>query len=148
MALRGEDGTDVYVSWNGDTETKKWRFYTLEAKGDGFGSKRFLDEVERKGFETLLRVPGKDIRSVSADAIDAKGRILRSTAVAAAEPKILPADTQSVVKESCHAKSAEATRYDTANQREKVLAISKSRWEEYGLLKFFRFRWSNAIQDL
>jgi hypothetical protein len=148
VALRGEDGTDIYVSWNGDTETKKWRFYALDAEGDGFGSKRFLGEVERRSFETLLRVPGKDVHSVSADAVDAKGRILRSTAIAAAEPKILPADTQSVLKEPCYVKSAEAARYDTANQQEKVFAISKSRWEEYGLLRFSRFRWLNAIQDL
>jgi hypothetical protein len=127
VALQGEDSTDIYVSWNGDTETKKWRFYALEDDGGDFGTRHFLDEVERRSFETLLRVPGRDVHSVSADAIDAKGRILRSTAVVAAEPKILPADTQSVLKQPCHAGPAKATGYDTVNQWEKVLAISKSR---------------------
>ena len=44
VALSSGKGTDIYVSWNGDTETKQWRFYAL----DEDSSRRcFLGEVHR-----------------------------------------------------------------------------------------------------
>lgn len=91
VALDGDDGTDIYVSWNGDTETKTWRFYAENNDNPKhrFGTRHFLGEVDRKGFETTLHVR-KSVHHVSAEAIGSSGRVLRSTAVARAEPKILP----------------------------------------------------------
>lgn len=87
IALEGQEGTTVYVSWNGDTETVAWRFY---AGTDEFGSRDFLGEVERKSFETSLLIPGKKVARASADAIDAHGRVLTSTSVVGVEAEVLP----------------------------------------------------------
>jgi hypothetical protein len=144
VALQSNEGTDIYVSWNGDTETKLWRFYALseDSNGDGeYRTKQFLGEAERKSFETVLQVHGKDVHSVSAEAVDAKGHILRSTDVARAEPKILPAGLEIAL-----------STYPADEERkgkETVLALPRSRWEEYGLLRFVRSRWSKRFeQDL
>lgn len=72
----GKIGLDVYVSWNGDTETKIWRFY--EASGG-----RFLGEAKRSGFETHAyfesAAPAASLESVYiyAEAIDAEDNVLR-----------------------------------------------------------------------
>lgn len=88
-ALENDDGTTVYVSWNGDTETKVWRFYAL---GTGrFAVKKFLGEKKRTGFETSLKVEGKRVGRVVAEAVDAKGRVLRVTGAAVLEPEVLRA---------------------------------------------------------
>ncbi|KAJ5937566.1 hypothetical protein N7454_003908 [Penicillium verhagenii] len=71
-------GTAVYVSWNGDTETVSWRFFGVT---DHYGSRSFLGEVQRTGFETLLIYPGHTYTQVGAEAISAQGRVLRVTAV-------------------------------------------------------------------
>ena len=137
IALSNDDGTtDIYVSWNGDTETLKWRFYTLEPDQEGgFGPKTYLGEVERKSFETSLRVKGTTVLAASAEAIDAKGRILRSTAVSSVQPKVLPA-LQSSHTEPCRAKSQSPS------------PSTASRWEEYGILRFLRLRKPSILQDL
>ncbi|CAI7641191.1 unnamed protein product [Penicillium viridicatum] len=44
VAEKTSSGTDVFVSWNGDTETAVWRFYAVM---DAFGSREFLDEATR-----------------------------------------------------------------------------------------------------
>ncbi|CAK7220419.1 hypothetical protein SCUCBS95973_004147 [Sporothrix curviconia] len=44
-SLGDKNGLDIFVSWNGDTETKAWRFY-LEL------GNRLLGTTERTGFET------------------------------------------------------------------------------------------------
>ena len=88
VALENDDGTAIHVSWNGDTETKTWRFYAVSEK---YGVKGFLGEVERKSFETSLTVPNRAILHVVAEALDAKGKILRSTRVAKLEPEVVPA---------------------------------------------------------
>jgi len=82
------EGTTIYVSWNGDTETKTWRFYAVTRK---YGIKSFLGESSRKSFETSLRVPSRRVEHVLAEAIDAKGNILRTTRIARSEPEVLPA---------------------------------------------------------
>ncbi|XXG95786.1 hypothetical protein Hte_002057 [Hypoxylon texense] len=87
VVLEGEEGITAYVSWNGDTETKSWRFYSLT---DGFGSRRFLGEAERTGFETSLQIHSENITSVSAEAIGAGGKSLRTTGVAFVEQEIRP----------------------------------------------------------
>ncbi|OAA80187.1 Arylsulfotransferase [Akanthomyces lecanii RCEF 1005] len=87
VSLESADGTTVYVSWNGDTETALWRFYS---ETDDFGSRQFLGEVERESFETKLFVPKKQLKSVSAEAIDASGKHLVSTATVKTEQEIVP----------------------------------------------------------
>ncbi|KAL4959111.1 arylsulfotransferase family protein [Aspergillus stella-maris] len=85
--LENEEGTTVYVSWNGDTETKKWQFFALT---DEYNSRELLGEVERKRFETSLSVKGHNIGSVVAEALDANGRVLTSTAAVKSKTEILP----------------------------------------------------------
>ncbi|RMJ13570.1 hypothetical protein CDV36_006764 [Fusarium kuroshium] len=87
VALRGKEGTKVYVSWNGDTETALWRFYAVT---DEYGSREFLGEAKRTSFETSL-VTSKNIASVSAEAIDAHGRAIGSTTSVLVEAEVLPA---------------------------------------------------------
>lgn len=78
---------NVYVSWNGDTETASWRFYAVT---DGYGSRDFLGEVKRTSFETSLGT-SKDITSVAAEAVDVHGRVIGSTASVVVEAEVLPA---------------------------------------------------------
>lgn len=87
VALEGSEGTQIYVSWNGDTETVAWRFY---ASTDKFGSRKFLGEVKRKSFETSLFVVDQKIESALAEALDAHGRVLVSTAGVRVEALVLP----------------------------------------------------------
>lgn len=87
VSLQNHEGTVVYVSWNGDTETRTWRFYAVAGKNS---RKHFLGEVSRKSFETSFKVPGKQVRHVLAEAVDARGRVLRTTSVAKLQPEILP----------------------------------------------------------
>ncbi|KAK3359570.1 ASST-domain-containing protein [Lasiosphaeria hispida] len=131
LASEGGRGTTVYASWNGDTETAVWRFFEVT---DAYGSRSFLGEAERTGFETALFVPGRDeLSKVAAEAVDARGKVLRVTGDVGVEPEILPAG-----KIRCQAEDAR-TPHGQKTVEEKILAkTSNSRWEEYGLLKFFR----------
>ncbi|KAI0894709.1 ASST-domain-containing protein [Annulohypoxylon nitens] len=122
VALSSEEGLTAYVSWNGDTETKTWRFYALT---DEFGSKEFLGEATRTSFETSLRIQNVNIGAISAEAIDESGKSLRSTGIALVEQEIKPEVKQSQV----------AIPGATA---QKTLTKSGTRWEEYGILKYFR----------
>jgi len=90
VALAGEAGTTVYVSWNGDTETQVWRFFELGVDED-VGSKRLLGEVPRTSFETSLFVPDRVVKNVSAEAVGVDGRALRATGFALVEAEVLPA---------------------------------------------------------
>jgi hypothetical protein len=67
----------MYVSWNGDTETKTWRFIWMETDAAGT-SRKIEKEVSRTGFETACRVGGRagSISAVQALAVDGKGRVL------------------------------------------------------------------------
>ncbi|KAH8898032.1 hypothetical protein GQ53DRAFT_712559 [Thozetella sp. PMI_491] len=72
----------VYVSWNGDTRTKLWRF-TLIRTND-FGNQAVIQkDAPRRGFETALKIalePNKASQySVSAEAIDERGRAIGRT---------------------------------------------------------------------
>lgn len=98
VPLENADGTTVYVSWNGDTETALWRFYS---ETDGFGSRQFLGEVKRERFETKLLVP-KQLKFVSAQAIDASGRHLVSTATVKTEQDIVPPRAQEKIPNESH----------------------------------------------
>ncbi|KAI1087132.1 ASST-domain-containing protein [Rostrohypoxylon terebratum] len=122
VALRGEEGLTAYVSWNGDTETKTWRFYALT---DGLGSKEFLGEAPKTSFETSLRIQNLNIGAISAEAIDGNGKSLRSTEIALVEqeikPKVNPSQSPTL-----------------GAPTQKTLVKSGNRWEEYGILKYFR----------
>lgn len=127
VALENTHGTNLYVSWNGDTETAIWRFY---AETDGFGSRRFLGEVERKSFETSLHVPNQKLVSVSAEAVDASGKLLVSTAVVKAEQEILPPHG----KHTSH-------KAEIVDEVEEQKAFKLGNlWEKYSILKFTRIR--------
>lgn len=70
------DTTRLWISWNGDSRTSKWRV----AAG---GSKRSLKNVairERSGFETVTTVPS-DAAYFKVTALDGKGHKLGSSAV-------------------------------------------------------------------
>ncbi|CEL07728.1 hypothetical protein ASPCAL10883 [Aspergillus calidoustus] len=49
----GDDTLEVYVSWNGDTETRSWWVYLVDGEGVNKG---VLGKVARTGFETVLKV--------------------------------------------------------------------------------------------
>lgn len=74
----------LYVSWNGDTETKGWRFYQSEK-----GNTTSLGVVPRKSFETTLYLKNErgssDVRYY-AEAVGAGNKVLAKTnAVSARE---------------------------------------------------------------
>jgi len=86
VALKSGKGSKIYVSWNGDTETRKWAFY-----GDGkseVGKLRFLGERKRKGFETEFEIE-EEVENVKAEALGRDGRVLRSTGVVKSEVEVL-----------------------------------------------------------
>lgn len=83
-AFEDEKGTSIYVSWNGDTEARRWRFFE---HGDATSFNSLLGEVERTSFETVLRIDGT-AHEVSAEAIDDTGVVLRSTRVAKVQPEV------------------------------------------------------------
>ncbi|KAK6217336.1 hypothetical protein QIS74_07450 [Colletotrichum tabaci] len=87
VSLEDAGGTTLYVSWNGDTETKTWRFYEVS---DKHGSRKFLGEAKRRSFETSLRVPGRRVNEAVAEAVDERGGVLRGTGIARIEPEVLP----------------------------------------------------------
>jgi hypothetical protein len=85
VALKDEDtaATSIYVSWNGDTETKKWRFYEVIENGQ----RSYLGESARKSFETVLTLERSGIKTVQAEAIGAEGEVLIQSPVV--KPDIL-----------------------------------------------------------
>lgn len=83
VSLKGKNGTSVYVSWNGDTETRAWRFYGR----DGGGKLRFLGEKKRTGFETAFEV-GDELIAVRAEAVGRRGEVLVSTETVGSEVEI------------------------------------------------------------
>ncbi|OCL13145.1 hypothetical protein AOQ84DRAFT_125406 [Glonium stellatum] len=91
VALENDNGTTIYVSWNGDTETRAWRFYAVTRN---FGSRIYLGEAPRTTFETSLEVPNESVFQVSAEALDGKRRVIRLTGIAQLEPEIVPAKSK------------------------------------------------------
>jgi hypothetical protein len=85
VSIKHKKGTTAYVSWNGDTETAAWRFY---ASTHDQGSRQFLGESKRRGFETNLTVSGQHISAVTADAVDSRGKVLVSTGIAITEQSV------------------------------------------------------------
>ncbi|KAI2780498.1 ASST-domain-containing protein [Daldinia loculata] len=124
VALRGEEGVTAYVSWNGDTETRTWRFYAVV---DEFGSKEFIGEAERTSFETSLRIHYENVAAISAEAIDANGKSLRHAGIALVEQEVKPLGK---LPQPPFAKTT----------AQKPVSNENNRWEEYGILKYIRLR--------
>lgn len=74
VALEDEELTSVYVSWNGDTRTQKWRFYEVFR-----GRRSFIGEVKRESFESVLTLDRVGVKTVQAEALDAEGSVLVDT---------------------------------------------------------------------
>lgn len=87
VAQKTPSGTAVYVSWNGDTETAAWRFYAVT---DNYGSRSFLGEAQRDGFETSFSLTGHSYSQVAAEAISARGSVLRATRAVHLQHQVLP----------------------------------------------------------
>ncbi|AEO56599.1 hypothetical protein MYCTH_111036 [Thermothelomyces thermophilus ATCC 42464] len=140
VALEGDEGTSVYVSWNGDTETAVWRFFEVV---DELGSRSFLGEAERTSFETRLDLPRakKVAGRVAAEAVDKQGRVLRATREVAVEPEVLPASSDRP------GSGAGSYEHPDMSDEQNALAASpfRSRWEEYAILKVFRFRFPKDL---
>jgi len=80
VVVSNEDNSkdlEVFVSWNGDTETTLWQFYghtSINSRPE------LLGEVPRNGFEThaiLVGAADRGVWYVSAVALDGNGAILR-----------------------------------------------------------------------
>lgn len=87
VAHKTSSGTAVYVSWNGDTETTVWRFYAVT---DRYGSRSYLGQSPRRGFETKITLPGYEYAQISAEAISDTGRVLRTTKAVSLQEQVLP----------------------------------------------------------
>lgn len=81
------DSTVIYVSWNGDTETKTWNFY-----GQGPNRGRvLLGHKKRTGFETSFHVKGdSDWTGFFTEAIGADEKVLMTSELVEAEKYISP----------------------------------------------------------
>ncbi|MGX6448732.1 arylsulfotransferase family protein [Patulibacter sp. S7RM1-6] len=69
-----DDRTSVWASWNGSTETVRWRVLA----GASDDALRPAGEAAWDGFETRLRIPGRPAR-VAVQALDADGKILATS---------------------------------------------------------------------
>src|SRR5262249_20686163 len=70
VARRG----NVYVSWNGATEVKRWRVLA----GPSRGRLEAVKNVAKNGFETRIALPSR-ARVVEVQALDARGGVLRTS---------------------------------------------------------------------
>lgn len=81
-----EGNTIVYVSWNGDTETHKWKFYA----SDDNKEKVFIGEKRKTGFETSFEFENAHHKTVAVEAYNSKGDLLSTSYTAATEAQVLP----------------------------------------------------------
>lgn len=69
--------TSFYVSWNGDTEVRRW---VLEGTDEvERGSWMVIDDLERDGFETQFMIEFGDPHFVKAKGLDKNGKVLTET---------------------------------------------------------------------
>jgi hypothetical protein len=68
------DGTDAYVSWNGDTQTARWALYEGASAGDLVR----IGSVARDGFETAIPLE-RGLRYVAVRALGASGATLATS---------------------------------------------------------------------
>ncbi|KAM3504739.1 hypothetical protein MY11210_008241 [Beauveria gryllotalpidicola] len=94
VAEHSIEGINVYVSWNGDTRTKVWRFIWDEITAKGTITKS--SDIKRTGFETRFRITAGygEVGIIYAEAIDAAGRVsaisdgVRATTAYWAKPSV------------------------------------------------------------
>jgi len=87
VSLTSENGTKIYVSWNGDIEAKTWAFYGSTERG-GESKLSFLGEKKRKEFETEF-VVAEVVENVRAEALGKDGKALVRTDVVKSEIEVL-----------------------------------------------------------
>jgi hypothetical protein len=81
-ALVKEGRTKVYVTWNGDTETRFWKFFGVDGKGDRF----LLGKEKKVGFETSLLVDdGGQWSDFFVEAVGSNGELLRKSRIVKAK---------------------------------------------------------------
>ncbi|KAL3428522.1 hypothetical protein PVAG01_02031 [Phlyctema vagabunda] len=102
VALENKDNseTSIYVSWNGDTQTKLWRFYEV----DETGHRSYVGQAERHSFETVLKLDRTKLKNVEAEGLDAEGAVLTSTSAVRPEVEILEFKTKSRKSKEYHVK--------------------------------------------
>ncbi len=104
VAIRSHRKVAVYVSWNGDTETSRWLFYSSQTDGssDHHGTQKYVGQAERKGFETRFDLPGIAFDAstrVYAEALDASGEIIKRTPSVSVVHYVLEPTTGSIANE-------------------------------------------------
>lgn len=78
-------GSTIYVSWNGDTSTKKWKFYLLVNNFE-----TFIGESRKSGFETCLDLNRKIDGKIIAKAYDDREALLGVSNPTAPENDSIP----------------------------------------------------------
>ncbi|KAH9213787.1 ASST-domain-containing protein [Leptodontidium sp. 2 PMI_412] len=87
VALTHDEITTLYVSWNGDTETKRWQFYGV----DDSGKEVLLGDEARSGFETSFSVGAKPkLIAFRAAAVVSDGNVARTSKLVKSKPQIFP----------------------------------------------------------
>lgn len=74
---RNETITRVYVSWNGDTEVRRWNLYGVSADGN---KHELIAEAKRMGFETYLEWAGY-ASYIWLDGVDKGGKVVGKSGV-------------------------------------------------------------------
>ncbi|KAM0333182.1 hypothetical protein ACHAQA_001842 [Verticillium albo-atrum] len=90
----GSSELEVFVSWNGDTETRTWQFYSRRSTDT---QAVFLGKARREGFETSLGLHGiHDLETlvVFAEAVDGNGKTLRRTKEVSVSKDLAPGRAQ------------------------------------------------------
>jgi hypothetical protein len=77
VASTSSTATDVYMSWNGATEVRRWRILA----GDDPGHLPAVGTFDVTDFETHVRLPGAAPKYVQARALDANGKLIGKSAV-------------------------------------------------------------------
>ena len=92
--------TNIYVSWNGDTETAIWRFIWFEKVASGLVTK--TKDINRMGFETALRLSGPPaaIGAIHVEAISADDQVLMVSEDVRAVPAYWRSATSSEVMQA------------------------------------------------
>ncbi|EGV63938.1 hypothetical protein CANTEDRAFT_93444 [Yamadazyma tenuis ATCC 10573] len=90
--------TTLYVSWNGDTQTKTWKFYTI---GDN-NSKEYIGKTEKSGFETVFTISEKITKQVIVEAYGASGEALASSSKVTSVQAIKPYDSDEKIISQGH----------------------------------------------
>ncbi|PYI12862.1 secreted protein [Aspergillus violaceofuscus CBS 115571] len=103
LAVRSQQGRlTVYVSWNGDTETRTWQFYLVVSERNGQVVKS-IGKAKRTGFETVFTsqvaasLVGEESVRVLAEALDSRGRSLgKSSAIRVQDDAFYPWESANV----------------------------------------------------